>query len=611
VKKSLSDRLFKNSKDKEQSNNWKIFNSLPSSSTDFMREHVCRKWALRSGSLHESTLHHSPVSSWEISPVLARLLTLRGFGNEKSLREYLCPGLSLLKPLEQWPGLLDGASRLAEALQSAGPLVVWGDYDVDGITATALVREFLAQRGVRVGHYLPQRGEGYGLHVTGIEALHEQGYKILLTVDCGTTAIDAVARAKELGFFVVVTDHHTPGPHLPPADVLLNPLVLNWPFEDLAGVGVVFFLMAALNRMLPGEPLDIRDFLDLVALGTIADVVGLRDQNRILVKNGQLLLKKTRRPGIRALKSVCGIDEDKPVGAGAVGFQLAPRLNAAGRLDDPNLALALLLSDSEKEAGRLARKLNDLNARRRSEELRITAEAKTQAQVQIASGRAGLVLYGEDWHQGIIGIVASRIVDEFHFPTLVVTRQDGGLKGSGRSAGDFHLVQGLKACAHVLSDFGGHRNAAGFSLPPQNLEALQTQFSQAVLNQLGGPPQPGDLLVDMSLGLEEITPALLDEIEMMQPFGPDNPRPVFLSDWLEVRTCRLLGRQGLHLGLVLRDPKCGVSMQARLWRARSCWTERDLSGSEMRVAFTPGKSEYQGMMTMQLTIRDILAVRQN
>ncbi|NCC23771.1 MAG: single-stranded-DNA-specific exonuclease RecJ [Deltaproteobacteria bacterium] len=544
-----------------------------------------------------------------ISPILARILSLRGLTSTEDIRRFLCPNLSLLKPLEEWPGLLEGARSLAMALEERGALVVWGDYDVDGVTATALVRDFCARRGVVAKHFLPCRDDGYGLSVHGIENLAEAGAKVLLTVDCGTNALEPIARAKELGLFVAVTDHHAPGPELPPADVLINPLVLDWPSKSLAGVGVVFFLAAALNRLLPGPVVDMRQFLDLVALGTVADVVSLKGQNRILVKNGQLLLKDSPRPGIRALKRVCGMETDASVGTGSIGFGLAPRLNAAGRLDDPEMALDLILSEDEAAAGRMARKLDVLNSNRRAEEARILDEARVQAMGQTALGRAGFVLYGPDWHQGVIGIVASRIVEEFHVPTIVLTANHEGLKGSGRSAGDFDLFQGLTRCSELLTRFGGHRHAAGCSLPPERLEAFEGLFSEVVLEQLGRRPGPSEIVLDMALPFQDITPVLLDEIELMQPFGPGNPRPVFRSGWLEVRDSRLLGRDRLHLGLTLRDPECGTTMQAQFWRAGPEWTATDLKGHELQVAFCPQKSNYEGLMRIQLTIKAVLGVR--
>lgn len=543
-----------------------------------------------------------------ISVLLASILHARGLRSRAAMDTFLSPGLKHLHPLENWPGLEDAARLLAETAQRGEVIAVWGDYDVDGITATALIKEFFSRRGYRILHHLPNRlHEGYGMNVAGVERLADRNVRCLITVDCGVADIDAIQRARDLGMTVIVTDHHIPGETLPPAHAILNPRMGTWPCCDLAGVGVAFFLAAALNRVLPGPPLDIRTFLDLVALGTVADVVNLSEQNRILVKNGLLLLKEGTRPGVMALKKICKLDPDGVVAAGTIGFGLAPRINAAGRLGSPDLALDLLLAESEAEAGPLAQDLEKMNVERRKLEQQTLEEALLQAGTM--PDCSGLVLYSPKWHPGVIGIVASRIVDSFHRPCLLLARdpETDLLKGSGRSIPEFDLHAGLQECRHLLIRFGGHRLAAGASLAEEHLPALRTAFSRAVADQLGSSMPRPSIRLDGRLGFQEIDLPLIRELELLEPVGPGNPRPVFLSPPVRVMRQKFLSR-GKHLDLVLRDEQSGTILRGVLWREGEAWQDSFLEGSVLRVAFTPKQSAYQGLTRIELTLRAILEV---
>lgn len=543
----------------------------------------------------------------EISPLLVRLLLLRGQATEADMDKFLSPGLRHLLPLDKWPNVMAGAQLLAATIAAGHSIAVWGDYDVDGITATALVTDFLRRREVDVVHFIPdRRAFGYGLHSQGIQNLAAQGVRLLLTVDCGIANIEEVREAKRLGLRVIITDHHLPGQGVPDADVLINPKLGGWPSENLAGVGVSFLLMGALNRVLPGPPLDIRDYLDLVALGTIADVVPLDEQNRILVKNGLLLIKEGLRPGIQALKEISGLSQGDAIGAGTIAFALAPRINAAGRIGDPDLAVQLLLEQNPDTAKIIATQLDKLNTKRKTEEQRILEEAIAQAESQLV--RPGLVLHSEHWHPGIIGIVASRIVERFQRPCLILTKENGIFKGSGRSTPDFDLYAALVACKQCLHKFGGHRQAAGLKLEPFQLASLKDLFSQAVVDQLGNnPPQPM-LELDMELPFSQISDTLLKELELLQPFGHGNPRPIFLSPALSVRKHRFFG-QKKHLELHLVDTSDGIVHRAVAWRQGEQWQNHALDGKEAVVAYTPRLSKYNGLQQFELAVQDILSIR--
>lgn len=514
---------------------------------------------------------------------------------------YLSPGLRHLPALETWPAVICGAKVLAECIGQGLQVGVWGDYDVDGITSTALLVDFFRQKGVPVCSSLPDRfTDGYGLSVKGVERLAEQGVGVLLTVDCGIADLEAVHRAKELGLRVVVSDHHLPGPELPAAEVIVDPFLEDaCPYAGVAGVGVAFLLMAALNRLLPGELVDVRHSLDLVALGTIADVVPLAGVNRILVKNGLLVLGQGKRPGIFALKEVSKLPPTAPMGSGQVGFGLAPRINAAGRLASPQEALDLLLAPDLSTARPLAAQLEKYNQSRRSTEKDILAQALDQAEQY--RDRMGLVLCGRDWHQGVIGIVASRVVEQMNRPALLLTGHEDGLKGSGRSIPTFDLHQGLCSCAHLLRRFGGHKQAAGLTLCSDNLEALRTAFDQVVRDQVGEEMPLPCLEVEAKLGLGMVDLRLVQEIDLLQPFGLGNPQPVFCSTPLTVQQYKVFGAK--HVSLQLRDEQAGVTMLGKAWRQADTLSP-EVTGKSMQLAFTPRMNYYNGLTSIDLQIRD-------
>ncbi|GFK92769.1 Single-stranded-DNA-specific exonuclease RecJ [Fundidesulfovibrio magnetotacticus] len=535
-----------------------------------------------------------------VSPRLAGLLWNRGLETPDAMDVFLCPGLRHLMRPQEIPGMDAAARAVAQALEAGRKITVWGDYDVDGVTSTALLLDFFAKRGYAAASHIPARmEEGYGLSCAGLERLAGDGTQLVLTVDCGIGAVAEARRARELGLDLVVTDHHLPGPELPDALAVANPKLADGPGRDLAGVGVAFFLAAALNRMLPGEPLDIRQFLDLAAMGTLADVVSLTGQNRILVKNGLLLLAEGARPGVFALKEAAGYYPKAPLEASQVTFGLAPRINAAGRLGHAGDALRLLLASDLRAARPLAKQLDELNVRRRQEEEAISAEALEQARLQ--AGAPALVLHAPHWHQGVIGIVASRVVENHYRPALVITACDGKLKGSGRSIPEVDLYAALEACGGHLLGFGGHRQAAGLSLAPENLETLGAAFREAVRAQLGETDPVPSLRLDGELSFADIHQELLKELDLLGPFGCGNPEPVFSSPPLDVRGRRTFGAN--HVVLEVRDPGAGVTLRAKAWRMADKLGP-EVQGKPLTLAFTPKLDTYNGLASVELRVKD-------
>lgn len=557
-----------------------------------------------------------PSPAWadrlSISSLLLEMLWNRGLHNLSDMESFLSPRLAGLNPPQSWPPAGKSAATLAQALKNGGSLLVWGDYDVDGITSTALVLDVLQAHGLSARHHLPdRRREGYGLNIPKLEQYAAEGVNVLLTVDCGIADMEAVRRARELGMTVVISDHHLPGSAIPVADAVCNPRTGGMgaePFAHLAGVGVAFYLMAELNRLLEGESgrrykMDMA--LDLVALGTLADVMTLVGTNRILVQAGLKHIAVALRPGMAALKAASGFDPAADLNAGQVVFRLAPRINAAGRMGEAEVALRLLRETDPAAAADIAAELDGLNARRKAEEEMTYQSARSQALAILERGpAAGLVLHGADWHPGIIGIVASRIVEEFNRPTIVLCDDEGGVKGSGRSVCDFDLHAGLASIADCLVGFGGHKYAAGVRLKKDRLEEFRERFKICAESRLGEQPLPATLLLERELDFSQACdPVFLRELELMQPFGPGNEEPVFASPPLKVIERSFIGHGREHVRLRLRDLRSNITLAAKAWRMARDLPE-NLEGRMIRLAFTLRRDFYNGMPSIDLGIKD-------
>lgn len=545
-----------------------------------------------------------------ITPLLLEILWRRGLRDLDVIDEYLTAPLKKLPQPSVWPAITEAAEILATALLAGKKLAIWGDYDVDGITATALALDILETHGFEVMHHLPdRRSEGYGLNVRGIEELAEAGCQALLTVDCGISDGQAIGRARELGLTVVVSDHHLPSDTLPPAHGIVNPRLAGaWSGSQLAGVGVAFYLLAATNVLLAphtGKRYKMDDALDLVSLGTLADVMPLEGENRILVRAGLTRLGNAARPGISALKLVSRMDRAASLNSDQAVFKLAPRINAAGRMGDPELALKLLRARDAFDADQLAQKLDERNEERKAEEKRIFNEARNQAQELLQQqDYAGLVLFGADWHPGIVGIVASRIVEAFNRPAIVLCRDGAALKGSGRSIGDFDLHAGLLQASDCLLGFGGHHQAAGVKLEETVLDEFREAFHAICREAIGPEPAEPVLVLDGELDFRQASNhKFLRELELMQPLGPGNPEPIFSSPPLLVRRRTPLGHTGEHVTLEVKDEKSGYTLYAKAWR-RAAEMGPELENSHIRLAYTPRLDMYNGLPRIDLVIRD-------
>jgi single-stranded-DNA-specific exonuclease len=554
------------------------------------------------------TLQETFSRELEISPITAQVLANRGINQIDQAYQFLHPSLSHLHSPFLMKDMDKAVDRVIQALLQREQILIYGDYDVDGITSTAILILFLKTLQFPCRYYIPHRiKEGYGLHCDTIMKFAQQGVKLIITVDCGINDMEAVKKAQEMGVDVIITDHHEVPDEIPPANAVLNPKQedCSFPFKSLAGVGVAFNLIIALRAKLrergewgDGEAPNLKRYLDLVAMGTVADLVPLQEENRIFVRFGLEELTTGSRLSTRVLKEVCGL-KDGVITSGNIGFQLAPRINAAGRLGEAQKAVELLLSQELKKAEEIARELNQENSRRQ----RLEEDTLTEIMDWIEGDerllqRSSLVFSSQSWHPGIIGIVASRLVEHYYRPTILISLDEDRGKGSGRSIEGFDLYEGIKRCSPMLLSFGGHRFAVGLSIEREKIEVFKTQFEELVLQDC----KPDDFIpriqIDSELALPIIERKLIEELSLLAPFGLSNPKPIFCSRELRVMDSKIVGENNLKLK-VEEDVICDA-IGFRMGHLHP------LESKRVRIAFVPQINEWQGVKNIQLELRDIL-----
>jgi single-stranded-DNA-specific exonuclease len=543
-----------------------------------------------------------------LHPLAARVLAARGLVEPAEAEGFLAARLADLPDPFSMKGMDAAVARIVRAVESGEKIALYGDYDVDGVTSTSLLAGFLRAAGAEVATYVPHRlVEGYGLNGAAVEKLAGEGARLLVTLDCGITSAPEVRAAAALGVDAVVVDHHTVPVELPAAAAILNPHQpgCGYPSKDLAAVGVTFTLAMALRKALRErgryggerpEP-NLKDALDLVALGTIADVVPLVGANRILVRWGLEVLARSRRPGLRALKRVAGVAEGAEVSAGQVGFRLAPRINAAGRLDDAGRGVRLLLETDEARADALARELDRENQTRQEIERTILEEALHDAAARVAEGARGLVLARDGWHAGVVGIVASRVVERFHRPAVLVALPAEGEegKGSGRSIEGFHLHDALRACEGHLVRFGGHRHAAGVTVARGSVAAFREAFEAHAAAHVRDEDLVPRCRIEGWIEERDVSERAALDLAKLGPYGAGHPEPVFALRGAAARA-RTVGAGGAHLKLALGGfDAIGFGMGDRL----------GLCAGPVEAAFTVGFDEWEGARRLQLKLRDV------
>jgi single-stranded-DNA-specific exonuclease len=553
-----------------------------------------------------------------ISPVLAQLLLNRGVTQADTARRFLSAPLSGLHEPELLPGVSEAAERLHRAARDGKRIVIYGDYDVDGITGTTVLWRCLRLAGAQnVDFYVPHRlEEGYGLNSEALKTLKQQGAEVVVTVDCGITAIEEAQAARDLGLELIITDHHTFKEQLPEAAVLVHPRLPGsaYPFVDLCGAGVAFKLAWAIcQRFSNARKVSdaFRQFLmesvSLVALGTVADVVPLLDENRIFVRHGLKSLKESPSVGLKALLEAAVLHEKPELESGHIGFALAPRLNAAGRLGQARLAVELLAADSPQRAADLARYLNDQNNVRQSIERKIVTEARELIESPgfDLEQCSALVLANAEWHAGVIGIVAGRLADRYARPALLISLKEDIGQGSARSVDGFHLYEALAACREHLVGYGGHAAAAGFKIRADRVDAFREQFCGIARGRLCDKPRQHTLMIDAEVPLSALTVGLVKGIKSMEPHGMGNRRPLFLAGGLQVVGMpKKVGGGERHLSFRVSQ-EGGAPVKAIAFGFAERETEMMSCGGACSLVFTPALNEWQGRVTVDLEVIDL------
>ena len=545
-------------------------------------------------------------AEFKSSIIIARVLANRGIESLESSRSFFSPSLDQLYD----PFLMCDSGKAAELVKNhigeKNPIMVFGDYDVDGTTAASMLYLALKSLGAQVSTYIPNRElEGYGLSVLGIDRAIAAGVKLLITCDCGINAFEPVSYARKNDLDVIITDHHIPDETLPEANAILNPRrpECEYPFPGLCGGGVALKLAAAVFEIMGQSRADVNQYLDLITLGTAADMVPILDENRAIVYLGLQMLKDSNRPGLRALLKKTNL-KNGTVSVGQIVFWLAPRINAAGRLGDANRSVELMTTNDEARAATLATELDQENHRRQEIQQQVVDEAlrMVNAQIDLASERA-IVLAGHNWHPGVVGIVASRIKEEYNRPAVVISIDSDGMgKGSARSIKDFDLYNALTAASEFLDGYGGHPMAAGLTVREESLDDFKSAFVKYANENIPDENLIPTITVDGELKLTDINTRFMDFLEKLGPYGPGNMRPKFIARNLAIAGHpRVIGK-GDHLRFRVRQ---GRTVFDAIGFNLARHYEKLITGFPIDIAFVVEANEWQGQKFIQLNIRDI------
>ncbi len=565
-----------------------------------------------------------PLKRWEITPrapdshftqfpdlppLIVQILYNRGFTAPQEVRDFLAHRWPDDNPL-RLKGMPQAVERLSQAIIKQEPIAVYGDYDADGVTATALMMQVLTALGGQPQAYIPNRfDEGYGLNNEALAELAERGVKVVITVDCGIRSIDEVAYGNSLGLDIIITDHHTVGQEIPPALAVINPKQPEcaYPFKELAGVGLAYKVAQALfhadvlKEHRSQSNLHENNLLDLVALGTVADLAPLYGENRKLVNQGLHWLNRSLRPGLAALMTQGNVGSNKKITAGTIGFTIGPRLNAAGRLDSALAAYQLLMVKNGPEATPLATELDQQNKERQ----RLTEYTVQIARQAVLADKTHNLLHfvcHPDFNPGVVGLAASRLSEEFYRPALVATQGPDVTRGSARSIPEFHITEALDQCADLLVRYGGHAAAAGFTVENEKLPALKERLMDIAQNSLDITQLRPTVSIDGEVNLRGVRPDLIETISSLQPFGYGNPTPRFLTRNLRIKYRKTVGLEGKHLKLVLHDGRQtwdGIAFR------QGYWLDKVHVSQNIDVVYSLEFNEWNNQRRMQLNIKDL------
>jgi len=563
---------------------------------------VRRRWKLPGAAAEQRA--RELAAAMGVPRPFAAVLVSHGVSSPEEARAFLQPDLSTLCDSSLLPDIERALERLRRAIAARERVFVCGDYDVDGITSIVLVKRCLEAAGVPVGFYVPNRlTEGYGLSAAGVAAARDWGAGLIITVDSGVTGHEEIRLASRMGIDVIVTDHHEPQDTLPDAVAVVDPKRKDseYPFKHLAGVGVGYKVMSALAKYCPAVAYPVEENLDLVAVGTVADIVPLVAENRVLTTFGLERLRATRNAGLRALMEVAGVDSVE-ARASHIGFALGPRLNAAGRLGDAAIGVELLTTDEPDKAAAIARKLDSENRKRRDLEAAVYRDATRMVEESgLMAERRSIVLWSSDWHPGVIGIVASRIARDYNRPTILLSVADGSCKGSGRSIPGFDLHAALVQCRDCLDSFGGHRHAAGVSLPESRLGEFSERLEEAVSSSLTADELVPVVELDALVSLDECDFELVNHMKRLRPFGAGNPEPVFGTRGVKLIAAKSVGNGHLKLTVAQGDRV----MDAIGFGMADCLPELRSGGGMVAIAYVLEENTWRAVTSLQLRLKDV------
>ncbi|MBI5184959.1 MAG: single-stranded-DNA-specific exonuclease RecJ [Nitrospinae bacterium] len=547
-----------------------------------------------------------------VPPLLARVLVLRGLADPAAASSFLNAPLRDMHDPFLMKGMRRAVDRIFQAIQRKESIWVYADYDVDGVASAALMVHFFREIGCPIDYYIPNRmSDGYGLKEKAVVALKEKGAALVITADCGIGAAREIQKAAELGMEVIVTDHHQVPEELPPAMAILNPLQEDcpYPYKFLSGAGIIYKLLIGLRAELREkgrlqEIPNLKKHLDLVALATIADLVPLTGENHILARHGLEELSSTKKIGLRALKSVSGLMEKK-LNSYSVGFQLAPRLNAAGRLGEADRGVRLLVSLDMAKAMESASELDRENRERQEFQEKVVEEARLMVKKSVnLNTEFTIVLASEEWHPGVIGIAASKIVDSFHRPVVLITVENGVGKGSARSIGPFNIYKGLRECAGLLREFGGHEAAAGLTIDADKISVFRSKFAQVAAEALRPEDLVKNLRADGEINLDELDMDAVRRLEALGPFGISNPAPAFVARNVKpIGKVVRIGQNKNHIKFLIQNSR-GIQIEAVGFRMERFFSKIDSENASFDVLFNPQVNEWNGRVALQLKLLD-------
>lgn len=561
-----------------------------------------KRWLFESE--YDEDITRSLQEEVQVSEIVARLLNQRGITTFDEARSFFRPSLEQLHDPFLMADMEKAVNRLTEAIGNGEKILIYGDYDVDGATSVATFYGFLSEIYDNLGYYIPDRyKEGYGVSVQGIDYAKEEGYTLIVTLDCGIKAIDRVDHANQLGVDVIICDHHMPGDQLPAAFAVLDPKRMDceYPYEELSGCGVGFKLLQGFCIQSGIEAGKLYNYLDLLAVSIASDIVPITGENRILAYFGLKKINKSPRPGLKALIELCRAQ--KRLTVSSIVFGIGPRINAAGRMDHAGASVDLLLSNTEEEAVALAAAVNDQNDARRNFDNSITEEA-----LEMISGSdeflnaKSTVLYKEDWHKGVIGIVASRCIERFYKPTVILTESNEKVTGSARSVDGFDVYAAICECSDLLDQYGGHMYAAGVTMPVDNVEAFRRKFEEVVSRKITKEQQTPCLYIDTVVYLDEIDDRFYSIVSQMAPFGPGNMQPVFVAENVYASNVKVLKDQ--HLKFIVNQEGTNVAYDA-IGFGLGEYSDLIDSGMRFHMAFTVEENDFRGRKSLQLFVKDI------